>query len=197
MHRTVAAVQDRADPAAVRIELEAQTQRAKAAGIESTHIDTHMGTVVHPKFVADYLELAVIDTLPPMMLRLDEASLRDVVQRHTGVYLGDDEVAALSGLVREMEERGVPFLDRMSGLTSDGDPGERVARVKQAFDKLEPGLTHYILHPSLDTPELRAITPDWAYRVADYEAFTDPELLEHTRSRGIHVIGYRELQALM
>jgi hypothetical protein len=38
------------------------------------------------------------------------------------------------------------------------------------------GITHFIFHPSLDTPELRAIAPDWPARVANYNAFMSGEL---------------------
>ncbi|MDP7279414.1 MAG: ChbG/HpnK family deacetylase, partial [Candidatus Poribacteria bacterium] len=36
----------------------AQIDRAIEAGIDVTHIDTHMGSVVHPKFISSYLKLA-------------------------------------------------------------------------------------------------------------------------------------------
>ena len=36
------------------LEMRAQIELALEAGIEITHIDTHMGSVVHPKFLKDY-----------------------------------------------------------------------------------------------------------------------------------------------
>ena len=39
--------------------MRAQIEGALSAGIDITHIDTHMGSVVHPKFLADYLGLRV------------------------------------------------------------------------------------------------------------------------------------------
>jgi len=67
----------------------------------------------------------------------------------------------------------------------------------RVFDSLPPGLTHFILHPACDTPELRAIAPDWRGRVADYRAFTSPELRDYVRDAGIYVIGYRALRDLV
>ena len=58
-------------------------------------------------------------------------------------------------------------------------------------------LRHFVLHPALDTPELRAITGDWPSRVADYRAFTSRELKAHVRRSGLQVIGYRALRALL
>jgi len=61
---------------------------------------------------------------------------------------------------------------------------------KRSLDALPPGITHLVLHPAVDTPELRAITGDWPSRVADYKAFTSRELKAHVRRSGLHVIGY-------
>ena len=50
--RLPADTQLHADPAAVQAELEAQVAHTLAAGIDVSHIDTHMGTVAHRKFAA-------------------------------------------------------------------------------------------------------------------------------------------------
>ena len=67
----------------------------------------------------------------------------------------------------------------------------------KAFSDLQPGITHFIIHPSKDTPELRAITPDWRCRAADYQDFINEELRRHIQKIGVHVIGYRALKELM
>ena len=58
-------------------------------------------------------------------------------------------------------------------------------------------MTHFILHPSVDTPELRAIAPDWRSRVGNYQTFLSEELRDYVRSTGVQVIGYRDLQRIM
>lgn len=50
--------------------------------------------------------------------------------------------------------------------------------------------------PNPDTPELRALAPDYRSRVADYEAFLSPALRDFVRDQGIHVIGYGTLRDL-
>jgi len=62
------------------------------------------------------------------------------------------------------------------------------------FDELRPGLTMLILHPAQDTPELRAISPDWRSRVANYQACLSSELRDYVRQSGVQVIGYRPLR---
>jgi len=62
---------------------------------------------------------------------------------------------------------------------------------------LRPGLTHLLMHPAVDSPELRAVTPDWRSRVAEYEVFRSPELQRHLRSCGVRLLRYRALRDLM
>ena len=52
LHPDVATVRARAAPEAVEAELRAQVEAALAAGIDVTHLDDHMGTVLAPEFVA-------------------------------------------------------------------------------------------------------------------------------------------------
>jgi len=62
---------------------------------------------------------------------------------------------------------------------------------------LPVGITHFFMHAAQDTPELRAIAPDWEIRVADYQAFLSGELRDFIRNQGIHIIGNRVLRDLM
>lgn len=190
-HSTEAA-QEHGDADAVRVEIEAQVQHALTKGIPVTHMDTHMGTVASAKFIPAYLQLAILHGLPPMIMRLEKAEWLEM-----GMDEGTAEFAVQ--MVMQLEEQGVPLLDRIAGLDLDQHchPVERVAYAKQVLGGLGPGVTHFICHPSQDTPELRAITPDWACRVADFEAFRSEELRDFVRGSGIQVIGYRDLKKLM
>jgi predicted glycoside hydrolase/deacetylase ChbG (UPF0249 family) len=187
MHRTSEAVQENADPQAVKAEIRAQLARALDAGIDVTHIDMHMGTVGHPRFVADYVQLAAEQRLPPFLPRMDAAGFHR--------YLGlEPEAAAFAAtMVRQLEEAGIPLIDSMDYLPLD-QPAERVAQAKQRLGVLSPGVHHFLMHPAKDTPELRAIADDWRSRVADFEAFRSDELRTFVRSNGIQVIGYRALR---
>jgi hypothetical protein len=74
------------------------------------------------------------------------------------------------------------------------DPTDHVAVMKRSVDNLQPGLTVLILHPAQDTPELRAIAPDWRSRVANYQACLSEELRNYVRQAGVQLIGYRPLR---
>lgn len=181
--------QEHGDPAAVEVELAAQVERAIKARIVPTHVDTHMGSVAHPKFMSIYIQLAIKFHLPPMIFRLDEAGWRAA-----GLEAEFAKMAA--GLIQQLEGSGLPLLDVLGGMHLDSEE-DRLERTKQAFSELKPGITHFIIHPCKDTPELRAITPDWRCRAADYRNFMNEELLRHILKIGVHVIGYRALKELM
>jgi len=189
--------QAHADPAAVEQEMEGQMQRALAAGMAPTHADTHMGTVAHLKFMGSYIALALKYRVPPMMLRLDEEGWRRLAGHGPAPALDDTTIGMAVQMVRSLEEMGVPLLDAIQHLALDADPRSRLEQARQAIDALAPGITHFIIHAAQDTPELRAITPDWPCRVADYRTFLSEELRAHVRDSGVQVIGYRAVQSVI
>ena len=190
LHRRSEGVQEQGDPAAVQREMEAQVARALNAGVDVTHVDTHMGSVAHPKFVASYIQLATQQRLPAMIPRLDEEGWRE--------FGMEGEMAALAAqFVVALEAQGMPLLDHLQSLPLDEEPGDRLALAQQELGALPPGLTHFIIHPAADTPELRAITRNWRSRVADYELFRSEEMKAWIKNEGLHIIGYRALRNLL
>ncbi|HJZ49077.1 MAG TPA: polysaccharide deacetylase family protein [Roseiflexaceae bacterium] len=188
-YRSTEEAQAHGRPDAVARELAAQVERALATGMRPTHVDTHMGAVYSPAFLPAYLHVARRYRLPPMFFRHDEAGWR-------ARGADADTAAAMARLSRQLEGDGVPLIDHILMLSLDA-PDDRVGQARRAFESLPPGLTHFIIHPSQDTPELRALAADWPSRVADYQAFMSEELRTHLRSVGVQVIGYRALQELM
>ena len=194
---TAREVQERGDPSAVARELQAQIERALGAGIRLTHADTHMGTVAHARFMESYVSAALSRGLPPMLLRLDEEGWRAVTREHAGAGLDEQAIRRAVRMMSELEERGVPLLDAIMGMSLSSDPRGRLDEAKERLRRLAPGVTHFIIHPAADSPELRGITHDWGCRAADLETFAREELGAFLRGLGIHVIGYRRLQQLM
>jgi predicted glycoside hydrolase/deacetylase ChbG (UPF0249 family) len=189
-HRRSEGVWEHAGPEAVQVELEAQVTRALAEGINLTHIDTHMGSVAHPKFISTYVQLAMKFGLPLMIPRMDVPTI--MAQQRV------DEATAqlLAGTLQSLEEMGLPLLDGISGLELE-HAENRFDQAKEALLALKPGVTHFIIHPSKDTPELRHITTSWDCRVADYKTFTSETTRDFIKNEGIQVIGYRALKELM
>lgn len=175
----------RANPAAAAIELKAQLDRAIAQGIDVTHVDSHMGTVTYKPFLQLYIDLALEYKLPLFLLRGTSTSLS-----RYGIE------PALVEQMNELEERGMPLFDAITMMPLD-DPTDNIGKAKALIDGLEPALTYMILHPSVDTPEIRGCAPDWPSRVANYAALSSLELLAYVKQSGVHVIGYRPLRDLV
>lgn len=189
-HRTWQAVQASGDPAAVAIEQQAQLDRALAAGIDVTHIDSHMGASFSPAFLPGYLAAGAAGRVPNFVPRLSAASVVE------GAHV-EEWTAERTTMQQDLETRGLPLVDFFDLMPLDHHQ-DRVAEAMALFDALPAGLSYVILHPAVDTPELRAVTPaDWPARVADYTAFCSAELRIHVRNTGVQVIGWRTIRDAM
>ena len=108
----------------------------------------------------------------------------------------DEERVKYAPVMEMMESVGVPMMDGV--LSMPLEHGENHIEVaKKLFDEVPIGITHFILHPSIDTPELRAIAPDWPARVANYNAFMSDELKKFIENADIKLIGYRQIRNAM
>ncbi|MCL4446656.1 MAG: polysaccharide deacetylase family protein [Actinobacteria bacterium] len=174
--RTTEDVWDHADLQEVRRECRAQVERAILWGFDVTHIDAHMGTLqLRPEFFDVYLDIAVEFRLPLRMLgpRVEE-------------YLGFParQVA---------QDAGATFTDQMLFVPGVG--------TREMFEhwisRLKPGVTEMHLHPAVDSPELRAITPDYQPRVDDYELVChETWLRESIEENNVTLIGFKPLLEL-
>jgi chitin disaccharide deacetylase len=175
--RTLRDLWDHADLDEARRELRAQVERAILWGFDVSHLDSHLGTLqLKPEFFDIYVDLALDFGLP---IRLSGAS----TERTIGFPFR--KLAA---------EEGVVFPDQL--VTVPGVGSRR--QIERAVYDLRPGVTELYVHPAIDTPELRALTPeDWAARVDDHDlVVTDRTLRTMLDRAGAHLIGYRELREL-
>jgi hypothetical protein len=174
--RTLEDIWDHADLDEVRRELRAQVERAILWGFDVSHLDSHMGTVqLRPEFFDVYLDLAVDFRLP---IRLSGASTERLIGFPFRQLAADE---------------GIVFPDHLL-LVGGGGVGSR-RTVERAVMDLRPGVTEILVHPAVDTPELRACTPDWANRVDDHDLVTRDSTLRSMLDRaGVVLIGYRELR---
>jgi hypothetical protein len=171
---------------AAEAEMREQIDRALAAGIDVTHIDTHMGTVVHPKFLRIYLKLASEYGVPAFLPNIT----RDRLQA-----LREDEMANdYLEVLEKVDSDSVPTLDEII-IDTLIDLDDKKSFYRELIDGIKPGLTHLLFHPAKNGEELKAIAHTFASRNADYEAFSDPDLKAYIEAAGIKHIGYRELRA--
>ena len=189
LHRSVEGVVGSAGAEAVALEIKAQAEQVLAAGIDATHIDSHMGTIMQPKFIESYLQTAMSHRLPNMLPRASAIGFDTM-----GV--DDATLKAFIPFLNDLEKKGVPMLDGMFSMPLDHDK-DHIDVAKQLFHSLPVGITHFIFHPSIDTPELHDICHDWSARVANYNAFMSNELKQFLKDEGIHPIGYRLIRDAM
>jgi predicted glycoside hydrolase/deacetylase ChbG (UPF0249 family) len=188
-HQWEPAVYENAREEAVNAEVNAQVERALAAGIDVTHIDSHMGTILHPKFVQSYLQAGMSRLIPNMLPRASGRGF-DMMGVH------EELLEFYVPILTQLEAQGVPMLDGLTSMPLDHDD-DHIGIAKKLLSELPVGITHFIFHPSVDMPELRVICPDWKARVANYNAFMNEELKQFIKAEGVQLIGYRQIRNAM
>lgn len=179
-HATREALHRHARPEAVAREIAAQLDRARAAGLDVTHVDSHMYALARRDLLPLYLQLGLDHGVPAVVAA-------------GGLPLPDADDEEVRRLVRDFQQRGAPVVDHIAVPRLDGG----AAAGKRMLDALQPGLTHLLVHPARDTPELRAMARDWPRRVADYATLMHPEVRRHAEATGVRVVGYRALRDAM
>jgi len=190
-HQWHQAVYDNAKPEAVEKEVNAQIERALAAGIDVTHVDSHMGTILNPLFIQSYIQAASSRLLPSMLPRLDAKGIEMM-----GV--GEQERLMYMPIMQMLESMGLPMLNGLLSMPLN-EPNEstQLETAKELLGDLSEGITHFVLHPSIDTPELRAIAPDWESRLANYNVFMSDVLKMFLEREDFKLIGYRHIRTAL
>ena len=173
----------------VEKEVNAQIEMALKAGIDVTHVDSHMGAIMHPRFIQTYIQAAGSRVLPNMLPRLDAVGIEVM-------GINEADRVAYAPIMEMLEGIGVPTLNGIMSMPLD-QPNGQMEVAKKLLSNLPVGITHFILHPSIDTPELRAIAPDWESRVSNYNTFMSDELKKFIESEDIKPIGYRAIRDAM
>lgn len=167
-------------------EMRAQIEMAINAGIDITHIDTHMGSVVHPKFLPTYLALADEFGVP--------AFLPNITRERLGMIDKSDIADGYAEVLEKVDTDKVPTLDEIYIDTLKPMTNKKVF-YRELIDTMKPGLNHLLFHPAKMGDELMAIDKERPEsRHADYDAWRDPSLKQYITDAGIHLIGYRELK---
>jgi predicted glycoside hydrolase/deacetylase ChbG (UPF0249 family) len=185
-HQWHPGVYQNAKPDAIAVEVNAQIEKALAAGIDVTHVDSHMGTIMNPLFIQSYIEAAGSRLLPNMLPRLDAQGLNLMSP-------SDEDNGKYAPIMAQLETMGVPMMDGILGMPLDHG-NDHIGVAKKLFGELPVGITHFIFHPSIDTAELRSIAPDWQARVANYNAFMSDDLKKFIESEDVKLIGYRQIR---
>lgn len=175
------AVGKNAKPAEVEKELRAQVERAKKFGIEPTHFDTHMGSVLTSVEIAKiYVKLGHEYKVPVLM----------------------HEVMAKAYLKVELKDLGAEnnvLADNIIMAAPDDYKGGMKNFYTKALKGIGPGLNVLLLHAAHDDSEMKAVTmehPDYGaeWRQADYEFFTSDDCRKLLQENNIKVITWKEIR---
>ncbi|HEU4712111.1 MAG TPA: polysaccharide deacetylase family protein [Pyrinomonadaceae bacterium] len=172
----------KADPKEVETEIRAQIERAKAFGIQPTHLDSHMGTLYQNKALFETFLRVAREYKLPVRVAKTWFSRADFLP----TTLNPDDV----------------FIDRVLDINPTVAPNDWAKFYTDAIRKLEPGVTEIVIHLAYDDAEMRGAThdhPDWgaAWRQRDLEFFTSEAFRQLLKDEKIKLITWRELSKLL
>jgi predicted glycoside hydrolase/deacetylase ChbG (UPF0249 family) len=161
-------------------EARAQVDKALAAGIDVTHLDSHMGALQYnDAYFQVYRRLAKEYDLP--------------------LRMGSQEVLAAGGGGHQrgqLDADGILYTDYL--IHGGRKPGEPMADYwKRQLSELKPGVTELYIHAAIDSPELRHFTNSWKDRVDEHFLFTkDAQVRRLLESQGVKRVGWRAIRDL-
>jgi hypothetical protein len=176
-------------PEAAEAEMRAQIERALSAGIDVTHIDTHMGVALVPQLVDIYIRLAHEYRLP-VLLPKHLSEFTSVLEFDN---ISQSEIA--EGLAR-LEADGWPLVDHFC-MTPGVPARESDKAYRELIAGLPEGLTVVAVHPNI-SGDIEVIIPEKAhFRTEEYRLFRDAEFKEFIALQNIHAIGFRPIRNLL
>ena len=169
----------RVDPREVEIELRGQIEKAYAAGIRPTHLDSHRFRLhlSGPAIFEVYLRVAREYRLPVM------------VPRHW--------FSRVPYLQPSLTDQDV-VLDRMVIIKGEVRPEQWAAFYRNSLESLPPGVSEFLIHPGYDNAELQEFFEHrlaWgaAWRQRDFDFFTSGEFRDLLSRLDIELITWREV----
>jgi chitin disaccharide deacetylase len=170
LDETMVAQRDKPDEVAT--EVHAQLEKAKAAGVNFSHLDAHMRAITRtPQLLSVYVRAAAQSGVPALVL--DE---RAGAQLPPSALLIDREITM---------QPGVSAADWQSWY-------------RKQLTGLAPGVYQLTIHLGFDDDELRAATadhPDWgaAWRQHDYDTVRSAEFRQFLRDQHFILVSWRDL----
>jgi predicted glycoside hydrolase/deacetylase ChbG (UPF0249 family) len=181
-HLTESDAAAKADPKQVEMEITAQIEKARALGIQPTHLDSHMGTLYQSKELFEvFLRVARSQKLPVRVAKawFGRADFLPTVLSQNDVYI-----------------------DRILDINQSVPAEDWAKFYSDALRKLEPGVTEVVIHLAYNDAEMQGATfnhPNWgaAWRQRDFEFFTSDAFRKLLHENQIKLITWRELGKLI
>jgi chitin disaccharide deacetylase len=170
------------DPREAEAEIRAQLARARALGIQPTHLDSHMGTLYQSKELFEILVRVARENKLPFRVS------RDMFRRAAFMpaLLGPDEIA----------------LDRTISIEPNVTPENWAHFYSDEIKNLQPGVTDMIVHLAYADEEMKGITdghPNWGaeWRQRDFDFVTSDAFRKVLKENNVKLITWREIGKLV
>ena len=170
------------DPHEAEAEIRAQIERAKAFGIQPTHLDSHMGTLYQNKALFEVLlRVAREHKLPVRIAR----EWRNRAPYFESVIKPDDIL-----------------LDSSVTIGDDVPEDQWVQFYTGAIKSLKPGVTEFGIHLAYDDEEMRNVAfehPGWGarWRQRDFDFFTSDTFRQLLKENGVTLIKWSAIRDLL
>jgi len=167
------------NPREVELELRAQIDRAYSMGLRPTHFDSH--------------QYRLYDNGKDLF----EVVLRLAHEYKLPVFLARDWFADRPYLESSLDPADL-VLDHTVTIPADVRPEKWAEFYKNALEKLQPGVTEFVIHLAFADDEMKAATRErdtWgaAWRLRDFDFFTSQEFRSLLREQNIKLVTWREL----
>lgn len=166
----------------VEHELRAQIAAARAAGIQLTHVDVHEFVLFsRGPVLFEVLRRVAQDAGVPLLSAREWVSGRDVMRRFPSGPLELSRVIAISPDVAPRDWDSC-YVDQIRALPS--------------------GVSELILHPALDSMDVRLLTQDrvnWgaAWRLRDWRFVASRRFRRLLREENIHLVTWRQIDSVL
>ncbi|MHC4742568.1 MAG: polysaccharide deacetylase family protein [Planctomycetota bacterium] len=183
--RSVSDVAAHATVAEVEQEIIAQIDKLRAAGVEPTHLDSHMGTCFLPQYLSSYVRIGIEKKIPVLIFGGH--------MQHIGA-----EAGALKPMVRLVAQSvwnaGLPVIDDLvTEPTKAKEYDQRKAQLIKLLEEMKPGITEIIVHCTLPSETFSHISSSGPKRHDELRLMTDPDIKAFIEKQGIVLTTWREI----
>lgn len=181
-HLTESEAAAKANVKEVEAEIRAQIERARAFGIQPTHLDSHMGTLYQSRALFETFLRVSRENRLLVRVAKDWFSNMDFLKE----IIGPDEVV----------------IDQVVSIGPDVTPENWSKFYTDAIKNMQPGVTEIIVHLGYDDAEMQGATfdhPDWgaAWRQRDFDYFTSDTFRKLVKENDIKLITWRDIGKLV
>ncbi|WP_409343838.1 polysaccharide deacetylase family protein [Paenibacillus sp. MBLB4367] len=192
MHMTIKEFEERANPQAVRAEMQAQFRAVAESGLNVTHVDNHMGSLYGLATGRSYL---------PQVFRecgkrgLPFRIFRNIYEKDALLASIPNAAGILAKVVALADVLGVAMPDYLLTHTYPLEEGETYDSFKQMLIRkvydLPEGVSETYIHPAVEDEELKSFLPSWQKRVWEFELMQDDDFAYAIKDASVVLTDYR------